>query len=112
MSQHTPGPWVWTSDEKPIDLRTWESPGYYDNPILMGPNGEDIAGNGEYNTLSDNMADNYLIAAAPAMLEALKDGLSALQAWEHTLRERMSDKNYDRVRTKFEQAIAQAEGKV
>ena len=80
MSTHTPGPWVWMSDVAPIDIRTWKPKGYYDNPVLVGANGVRITGDSEYNTLSVNMIDNFMIAAAPDMLKALEGCLRVAKA--------------------------------
>lgn len=72
MSEHTPGPWQWTSDGHPIiDLARFRSPGYYNNPELHGPNGEDIITCGEY-TVHNKVEDARLIAAAPELLNALE----------------------------------------
>jgi len=65
------------SDDEPIDIRTWKPKGYYDNPVLVGANGVQIAGNSEYNTLSDNMIDNFMIAAAPELLRTLTNLINA-----------------------------------
>lgn len=59
MSKHTPGPWeytgYWPDDE-------WEI-----SPILYKPQGENLYQDGCFNE-----ADAKLIAAAPALLEALE----------------------------------------
>jgi hypothetical protein len=74
---HTPGPWGWTDGEKPIDIATYESPGFYQNPQLRSESGEDIVGCDEYWTIGpmgndeEVVANARLIAAAPDMLAAL-----------------------------------------
>jgi hypothetical protein len=82
MSNYTPGPWVfgvriYDEDcklgvaEKPFD---YVSPGYYDNPGIFGPNGTEVVGCDEY-FIFNSSDDARLIAAAPDLLEALKDML-------------------------------------
>lgn len=99
--QHTPGPWVWRDGtHKPVDLRTWQSVGYYNNLYLSGAGftpgepcyeGDDspspvercevigcdeyIIVNGLYNGSADRpqaVANAQLIAAAPDLLAALR----------------------------------------
>ena len=93
MSKHTPGPWRWVggteySDDysewhRPtIDIATYQSPGYYNNPTLVGAGDEQVVGCDEYNILMGSTADERaangrLIAAAPDLLEALQYVMSA-----------------------------------
>jgi hypothetical protein len=81
-TQHTPGPWIFgirnfDDDcksgfvEKPFD---YVSPGYYDNAGIFGIDGTEIVGCDEY-SIFNNPADARLIAAAPDLLEALKEML-------------------------------------
>lgn len=69
--KHTPGPWKWTNGDYEVDHKTYESPGYYENLHLEGPNGETIVGCGEYDVFG-KVEDRCLLQAAPALLEALK----------------------------------------
>jgi hypothetical protein len=60
MSKHTPGPWKIV-------------PSWHDW-IVEGPNGEEIIWqDGNYNTPTISIEDARLIAAAPDLLEALKE---------------------------------------
>ena len=81
MSKHTPGPWTFglcefsedllefRVSEKPFDYR---GPGYYDNPSIYGADGKEVVGCDEYYAFS-GPANARLIAAAPELLEALRD---------------------------------------
>ena len=64
--QHTPGPWkVVTS---------------WDDFMVEGPNGEELIWqDGNYDTPTIKLEDARLMAAAPDLLEALKDALCALE---------------------------------
>jgi hypothetical protein len=68
--KHTPGPWRFgvDGDEKPFD---YKGPGYYQNPSIFGPDWQEVVGCEEYYVFS-GPADARLIAAAPDLLEALK----------------------------------------
>jgi len=78
MAKHTPGPWGWTDGEKPIDIASYDAPGYYNNPQLHSSSGEFIVGCDEYWTIGplfrdDEMRANArLISAAPDLLEAIE----------------------------------------
>jgi hypothetical protein len=65
-AQHTPGPWkVVTS---------------WGDFMVEGPNGEEIIWqDGNYDTPTIKLEDARLMAAAPDLLEALKDALCALE---------------------------------
>lgn len=74
----TPGPWTWTDGRGPVDISTYASEGYYNNPQLVGgPMNEDVIGCNEYWIIGPLMdeaqmrANARLIAAAPKMAEAL-----------------------------------------
>lgn len=71
MSRITPGPWRWTAGDKEIDIETYKSPGYYDNPQLLGANDEHVVGCGEY-TVVHNTANARAIAALPEAIERLE----------------------------------------
>ena len=73
MSNHTPKPWRYSTQcdgSDTVDHRTYESPGYFNNLHLVGPDGEFIAGNGEYNSFGSK-ADRSLIMASPDLFDAL-----------------------------------------
>jgi hypothetical protein len=81
---HTPGPWVfgirnYDDDgkpeliEKPFD---YVSPGFYDNPVIFGADGAEVVGCDEY-FIFNSPEDARLIAAAPDLLEALKEMLDS-----------------------------------
>jgi hypothetical protein len=97
------GPWRWTAGDVDVDVRTYQSPGYYDNLILRGANGVAIVsgGAGEYcpiggDSHAEMVANGLLIASAPdlvaiverqaAEIERLRDLVSQayckLQNWE------------------------------
>lgn len=69
----------------PVDWGIWESKGYYDNPELMGGDGESAivsGGGGEYcpvggATPKERAANAQLIAAAPTMAQLLQEAISA-----------------------------------
>lgn len=87
-SKHTPGPWRWTANYEPaeleIDIGTYESPGYWGNPTLMAGD-VCVVGCDEYWILGgdkydpDGRANARLIAAAPDLLEALKELLELIR---------------------------------
>lgn len=84
--KHTPGPWRWTDGENDIDISTYESPGYFDNPVLKGLGNayeSAVIGCGEYDILygkdeEQRIANARLIAAAPDLLEALQELIDRL----------------------------------
>ena len=82
--KHTPGPWKWCVDDDPkreIDISTYEAPGYYDNPILFGSDGEEIVGCDEYWSINGT-ANALLVAAAPDLLFALEKCENQLSEFE------------------------------
>lgn len=105
MSKHTPAPWRWTkgpfASDADIDIATYSAPGYYDNPHLVGANGDVVFGCDEYDILwgegETRIANANLLAAAPDLLAALKG-----------IVERGTDSP---VHQAAEAAIAKAEGK-
>ena len=94
MAEHTPGPWSYEPDDGSRDGMPGGS--------IIGSNGHVIAsatshGDGEYN--QEQLAtDLRLIAAAPAMLEALDEFIEC------------AGFDDDPVRIQARQAIAQARG--
>ena len=85
-TQHTPGPWVFVADgEMDNDCNTpripvpfdFSGPGYYNNPSIEGPNGETIAGCGEYLIFGPHgnkevrAANVALLCSAPELLNLL-----------------------------------------
>jgi hypothetical protein len=95
MSKHTPGPWtVLVNEESPYGE-------------IYAPKRETMVaamiGNGQ--PLAEVMSDANLIAAAPAMLQALKEA-------EHEIRYTIdeSDNKGQKVLAVIQAAIAQAEG--
>lgn len=75
--QHTPGPWRWTDGDHDIDIAIYESPGYYNNPELLGADGECIVGCDEYWIIGPirdrgvQTANALLIATSPELLAEL-----------------------------------------
>lgn len=87
MAEHTPGPWTWTDGENPIDIATYESPGYCGNPELIGSDGEHVVGCNEYWTIGPItgpqeivVANARLIAAAPDLLSCVESMLKHIDA--------------------------------
>ena len=103
MNKHTPGPWFYgicyEPEKGPIPIEH-QSPGYYDNPAIMGANGEHVVGCSEYNVFQ-NKSDIALLTAAPELLEALKDALLLIET--------LTPMDGDTCR-KARAAIAKAEG--
>jgi hypothetical protein len=96
MSKHTPGPWTIVKDGFGRQLKSGSG------ISLMGD--EQF-----YPWAPDEEADWLLIAAAPELLEALKDMLAG---WRY-IRETHGDLygvGWDRAQQKAEAAIAKAEG--
>lgn len=62
-TQHTPGPWFVAKADEPMES---------DGLIVESPNGYEIRPDG-HQRLGDELADLSLIAAAPDLLEALKE---------------------------------------
>jgi len=111
MNKHTPGPWVFGVEEWDDDARRrkpvakpfdYSGPGYYDNPSIFGANGNEIVGCDEYMVFR-NPDDIRLLAAAPDLLEALKDTLQLLEVYCGDFEEG--------TRKQARAAIAKAEGK-
>lgn len=90
MSKHTPGPWI-AAFSKDV------------NEVMIGKEGlnGDVSPGG-YVGCAGKVADGYLIAAAPELLEAAKIGLAYIESEEG------SDKS-DSARVRA--AIAKAEGR-
>ena len=93
--QHTPGPWVFVVDgEMDNDCNTpripvpfdFSGPGYYNNPSIEGPNGETIAGCGEYLIFGPHgnkevrAANVALLCSATDLLAALEDILALYES--------------------------------
>lgn len=86
-TQHTPGPWIWTDGVRPIDIKTYQSPGHHDNPTLFGGLDLDtwVVGDGEYWAVgpvgpeAEAIANCHLIAAAPDLLAVLCEMLGAAE---------------------------------
>jgi hypothetical protein len=99
----TPGPWRfglldWINSEdkfidKPLD---YVGPGYYDNPVICGKNGEIIVGCDEYFIFSTS-EDIALLLSAPDLYEALEEVV------------RISDRKHD-AWDKAKAALARARG--
>ena len=64
MSKHSPGPWKWTEGDMEAD---------YEGRALIAADGSPVLYDGEYNQGSNNPANDPLIAAAPEMLELLRE---------------------------------------
>ena len=90
-TQHTPGPWRFVADgEMDADCNTpripvpfdFSGPGYYNNPSIEGPNGETIAGCGEYLVFGPRAfdCDKGTRAANVALMCAAPDLLNLLTA--------------------------------
>lgn len=100
MSKHTPGPW-----------RLEEADGAaYICMQVKALDGESLMGDERYYPwVPSNLADWHLIAAAPELLEALKDAASALRYIREAHGE-LYGVGFDRVETNSAAAIAKAEG--
>ena len=67
--QFTPGPWFYgiayhpEKGPQPLD---YTGPGYYDNPGIIGANGNTLVGCDEYDVF-DNPRDTALMVAAPEL---------------------------------------------
>jgi hypothetical protein len=87
-AKHTPGPWMFgiRGDKNPIEKPfDYYGPGYYDNPVIFGSDGSEVAGCDEY-MIFNTEADVRLIVAAPDLLEALQlceGNISSLLASAH-----------------------------
>lgn len=94
MNKHTPGPWV-VSDDGDITL------------IIHAPKDEvDIARmSNDCEMFSEIRANAHLIAAAPAMYEALQAAYKLLREWTPS-----GEDNQGEVEGLIENALAQAEG--
>ena len=72
---YTPGPWhygkAYNSEGGSVPF-DYVSPGFYDNPGIIGANGVTVVGCDEYYVFN-SPEDARLIAAAPDLLEALSD---------------------------------------
>ncbi len=78
MTAHTPAPWRWTANDKPIDIATYKSTGFHGNAELRSMDGTGIIECDEYDVIGpdcgeERIANARLIAAAPDLLAALMD---------------------------------------
>lgn len=116
MSKHTPGPWIWRAgyDGEVIDIASYNSPGFYDNPVLHAVTGDAIIGCEEYWSLgpAQNMeterANARLIATAPELLSIAKRW-AAIDAGNWDIARNAFDKQELMADTRA--AIAKAEGR-
>lgn len=92
MSKHTPGPWYVDSD----------------GDVYVPARG--LLATDFYMAQPTNIADAYLIAAAPDLLEACKAAFAIVDEWSDAEPDRGSH-NHDEVWRKLRLAIAKAEGK-
>lgn len=97
-AKHTPGPWVVTRVTKPVRHWTVEIPG--DHPFAIGRDG------GPDDVHEQDAANARLIAAAPDMLEALKEVEREMDAVIHGTVTLDAETLWDVV----SRAIAKAEG--
>ena len=67
MSKHTPGPWRVEIDDSPDAAWAWQW------PTIVSDEYEVVGTEGIYGDLETDMANARLIAAAPDLLEALKE---------------------------------------
>lgn len=67
MSKHTPGPWRVEIDDSPDAAWAWQW------PTIVSDEYEVVGTEGMYGDLETDMANARLIAAAPDLLEALKE---------------------------------------
>ena len=77
MSKHTPGPWRFVADyvndkeETSAVPYDYQGPGYCGNPRIVGLNGAEVVGCGEYYVFN-GAADVALLCAAPELLDTVK----------------------------------------
>lgn len=104
-TKHTPGPWAVTE--------VGVNPGI-EGPdvsiVVFGEGGEDYCGV-QGRTAKEARANAHLIAAAPALYEALKDALDNC-IWRADKTPTISEKEAQRLFDKCYAAIAKAEGAV
>lgn len=74
-AKHTPGPWfygiAYEPERGPVPF-DYQAPGYYQNPGIIGANGDTVVGCDEYHVFNSPQ-DAALIAAAPELLAELRD---------------------------------------
>ena len=96
-AQFTPGPWEWQRGERYLKLNQRNAP--HESVI---PPCDKVRG---FTVLTPNAANMRLIAAAPAMYEALKAAYRLLREWTPC-----GEDNQGEVEGLIETALAQAEG--
>lgn len=90
LMRHTPGPWRWTDGDDDVDIRTYKSPGYYNNPQLRAPADQDVIGCSEYWIIDgegkdEQTANALLIAAAPSLLSEVTEMRALVKELAHMI---------------------------
>lgn len=80
-AKHTPGPWHWPHDSNdlcPVNPDPYRSAV---SSILTADGGYGFLGSSTADTLAELDADRRLIAAAPELLEALREAMDAVKTF-------------------------------
>lgn len=97
MSKHTPGPW---------EIWPFKHAGAYSVSPVGKTDAEDVVADKIHNE-----SNARLIAAAPELLEALRETLESLRVWQEQYDPDATDEVTDQTIRRGSLAIARAEGK-
>lgn len=90
LEKATKGEWVWTAKNMPIDIYTYESPGYYENKELRNDSGEGIITCGEYEVM-ERVEDADFIAHAKSDIAFLLSEVERLRGALKACRDNAGD---------------------